>query len=290
MRRNRCSRPLRLGAACALLALLATGCSWSSLPRFGWPNGITPQAERSLHLWMASCLAALLVGVIVWGLIFWTVSFHRKKNDEIPRQTKYNHMLEFVYTGIPSIAVIVLFYFTAVTQNYVNDESKKPDITVTAVAFQWNWEFDYDDVSSDAPQGVANTVGTSTQIPVLVLPTDRVVRIKEHSDDVIHSFWVPAMLFKRDVIPGVENTFQFTITKPGAYVGRCAELCGAYHSMMNFELRAVSPADYQTYLTTLARLGRSADRQVKALQAIGLPPQAVTTRPFPTERTARHAG
>ncbi|MGI8870814.1 MAG: aa3-type cytochrome oxidase subunit II [Mycobacteriales bacterium] len=271
----------------ALVALFATGCSWSDLPRFGWPRGITLQAHRMLHLWMAACIAALAVGVIVWGLIFWTVTFHRKKSEEIPRQTKYHHGLEVIYTGIPLIAVIVLFYFTAVTQNYVNDDSKKPDITVTAVAFQWNWEFDYDGVSAQTPQQVASTVGNSSTIPVLVLPTHKVVRIEEHSDDVIHSFWVPEMLFKRDVIPGVNNSFQFTITREGAFVGRCAELCGTYHSMMNFELRAVSPADYEKYVKTLAGLGNAPDRQAKALASIGLPPRAVTTKPFPTDRTVR---
>jgi cytochrome c oxidase subunit II len=288
--RNRCSRLVKLTAVGSLLALLATGCSWTDLPRFGWPSGITPQARRMLHLWSASCLAALAVGVIVWGLIFWTITFHRRKNDEIPRQTKYNHALEVFYTGIPFVAVVVLFYFTAITQNYVNDESKTPQVRVTANAFQWNWEFDYNDVRANSAQGIANTVGTSTQIPILVLPTDRIIRIDERSTDVIHSFWVPAMLFKRDVIPGVDNSFQFTITRKGAFVGRCAELCGAYHSMMNFELRSVSPADYDKYVRTLAGLGNRTDRQAQALAAIGLPTSAVTTHPFPTERTARKPG
>ncbi len=277
-----------------LLALAATGCTWSDLPRWGWPSGISLQAERMLHLWVASCIAALIVGCIVWGLTFWTIIFHRKKDNQLPKQTKYNLPIELVYTAIPFVAVAVLFYFTAITENYVNDESKKPDVSVTVVAFKWNWQFRYDQQRDVATGQPVDTIGTSSQIPILVLPVDRSVRINEHSDDVIHSFWVPELLFKRDVIPGLHNSFQVTITKKGAFVGRCAELCGTYHSMMNFELRSVSPQDYQTYVRVLSRFGPDNphydDRQALALAAIGQPTHAVTTHPFPTNRTIRHAG
>lgn len=275
------------------VGLGATGCGWNDLPRFGWPKAITPQGERMLHLWSASCIAALCVGAIVWGLTFWTVTFHRKKDDEVPRQFKYNMPIEFVYTVLPFIAVSVLFYFTAVTENYVNDEKKKPDVTVTAVAFKWNWEFQYDDVLDHTTNQAVNTVGTSDEIPILVLPVDRVIRVDEESRDVIHSFWVPSLLFKRDVIPGLHNSFQITITKKGAFVGHCAELCGTYHSMMNFELRSVSPADYAKYVQTLQRFhpgdANYANRQAAALAAINQPTKAITTHPFNTNRTARHA-
>jgi len=116
-----------------------------------------------------------------------------------------------------------------------------------------------------------------------LVPTNRTVLFKEHSADVIHSFWVPELLFKRDVFPGnVHNAFQVTIIKPGAYVGRCAELCGTYHSMMNFELRAVSEQDYQAFLKA-KEAGMSTP---EALRSIGQSPFATTTVPFDTKRTA----
>lgn len=284
----------KLAGVAAVVGLAATGCSWSDLPRFGWPTGITPQADRMLHLWEVSCLAALAVGAIVWGLIFWVVAFHRKKNDDLPRQFKYNLPLELFYTGVPVIIVAVLFYFTAITENFVNDESKKPDVTVTAVAFKWNWAFEYNNVQNPATKQPVDTVGSSSDIPILVLPVDKVIRIDEHSNDVIHSFWVPKLLFKRDVIPGLNNSFQITITQRGAFVGRCAELCGTYHSAMNFELRSVSFPDYQKYLQILTRYQpgdpQYNNRQAVALAAIGLPTHAVTTHPLPSERTERKAG
>jgi len=291
---RRVQRVTRLAGIAALLALAATGCSWNDLPRFGWPSGITPQGERMLHLWIASCIAALAIGVLVWGLMFWTIAFDRKKDDRVPKQTKYNLPLELTYTFVPLVIIAVLFYFTAITENYVNDNSKKAAVTVHTVAFKWNWAFRYDNVINPNTGQPVDTVGSATTIPILVLPVNKVIRIDEESRDVIHSFWVPELLFKRDVIPGLHNYFQITITKKGAYVGRCAELCGTYHSDMNFELRTVSFSDYQKYTTTLAAYQpgdpQYNNRQAIALAAIGLPTHAVTTHPLPTERTERHAG
>jgi cytochrome c oxidase subunit II len=139
-------------------------------------------------------------------------------------------------------------------------------------------------------QTVASTVGNSNLIPILVLPVGRTVRIEEHAKDVIHSFWVPELLFKRDVFPGsIRNEFQITIEQEGRYVGRCAELCGTYHSMMNFELVTVSPERYQQYVDAL----KSGKTQPEAMAAIGFTGDqsyAVTTKPFPTERTSDQPG
>src|ERR1700756_3114820 len=130
------------------------------------------------------------------------------------------------------------------------------------------------------------TVGTSDEIPVLVLPAHKRIEFQLAAADVVHSFWIVDFLFKRDVMPNPQanhsdNKFQVTeIEKTGAFVGRCAELCGTYHSMMNFEVRVVEPNDFKAYLD--ARIaGRT---NAEALQLIGLPSRAVTTVPFDTRR------
>ena len=134
-----------------------------------------------------------------------------------------------------------------------------------------------------------NTIGTSDEIPILVLPTDRTIRFEVASADVIHSFWVPEFLFKLDVIPGNDNgrdnVFQVTVNEEGAYVGRCAELCGTYHAFMNFEVRAVSGEDYDAYLE--AR--ESGMSTFQALEEIGQPGAATTTEPFDLRDTAQQA-
>lgn len=132
------------------------------------------------------------------------------------------------------------------------------------------------------------TVGTSEEVPVLVLPTNTPIEFNLASSDVIHSFWVPEFLFKRDVMPHPEKNHQERrfqiegIEKEGAFVGRCAEMCGTYHAMMNFEIRAVSPDTFTRYLEY--RKANSDATNAEALDAVGEDPYATSTRPFLPDR------
>jgi cytochrome c oxidase subunit 2 len=293
--RGRSGRVARLSAGALALMLTLGACSTSDWDRafgFGWPEGITTQAHRVRGLWTWSVVAALIVGVLVWALIFWACIAYRRRDSELPRQTKYNLPIEALYTVVPFIIVSALFYYTVVTQNFVTTTNPKADTTVSVTAFKWNWQFNYDDRQDPRTKQTVYTIGTSNEIPVLVVPQNENIRFKVDSIDVIHSFWVPDTLFKRDVFPAAtknqNNEFQIRPEVLGTYVGRCAELCGTYHSQMNFEMRVVSPSDYQRYLSALASFGNDdLDRQAKALTAIGQPAQATTTYPFNPDRTAR---
>jgi cytochrome c oxidase subunit II len=274
------SRLARLAALGLLGVLTLTGCDLNNeFWRWGWPNGITDQAHEMRNLWIGSVIAALAVGFLVWGLILYAVIRYRKRGDELPRQTAYNLPLEIVYTIVPFVIIAVLFFFTVTVQNKVMARSDNPDETVAVNAFKWNWQFVYPEHNGQDGQPVS-TIGTSSEIPVLVLPVDRTIRFEVASADVIHSFWVPEFLFKLDVIPGNENgrnnVFQVTVRQPGAYVGRCAELCGTYHAFMNFEVRAVSGADYDAYI----RSRQQGQSTAQALESIGQPGHATTTKPF----------
>jgi cytochrome c oxidase subunit 2 len=289
---RRSGRFARLGGGAVLVALAATGCSRADLEdklRFGWPRGVTDQAREMRVLWTWSTVAALVVGVAVWGLMFWAAIRYRRRDNELPKQTKFNLPIELVYTVLPFLIVAVLFYYTAVTESNVTRIVATPDTTVTVVGFKWNWEFDYNEKRDPQTNEFVYTIGTSTEIPVLVVPEGKRVRFIERSTDVVHSFWVPEFLFKRDVFPPIQdNVFEATPRKQGSYVGRCAELCGTYHSQMNFELRVVSNDDYRRYLDALAGFGNAdPDRQSKALTAIGQPAEATTTYPFDTDRADR---
>lgn len=278
----------RRGLTAGLIGLgsliVLSGCSAKDAFAFGWPKGITPQAERMYDLWIGSVIAALAVGVFVWGLIFWCVIRYRKRGEELPPQTRYNMPIEVLYTVVPFLIVAVLFYYTAIIQTYVDKRTTNPDVTVEVVAFKWNWQFRY--VGAEDPGGATVTeTGNSSYIPVLVLPTDKRVRFVETSQDVVHSFWVPDLLFKRDVMPGFENQFEVTVREPGEYVGRCAELCGTYHSMMNFEVRAVSPEQYERFIM-LRSQGRSTPEALGEIGYAGDERYAITTKPFDTKRDA----
>ncbi|GIF95359.1 aa3-type cytochrome oxidase subunit II [Catellatospora citrea] len=266
---------------------LLAGCNvGAAFDGFGWPQGgITEQSERMYDLWVGSVVAALAVGVFVWGLIFWCVAAYRRKRGDadLPTQTRFNLPIEILYTVLPFLVIAVLFYYTAVVQTDVNRLTKNPDATVEVVAFKWNWQFNYLSNPGLDAEKVESTPGDSNYIPVVVVPVGKTVRFVEHSNDVIHSFWVPELLFKRDVFPGnVINQFEVNVIQTGSYVGRCAELCGTYHSMMNFELRAVTPEKYAQFVAAL----KSGKSTPEALTAIGEVPYATTTEPFPTLRTA----
>jgi cytochrome c oxidase subunit 2 len=243
-------------------------------------------------LWIGSTFAALVVGIAVWALIAYAAIRYRKRKGsdaELPRQTAYNLPLEIVYTIVPFVIVAVLFFFTVNTQNRVLQTSADPDVTIAVNAFKWNWQFVYPDTTDDNGGEPVSTVGTSNEIPILVVPTDQTIRFELASADVIHSFWIPEFLFKLDVIPGNENgrdnVFEVTVREQGAFVGRCAELCGTYHAFMNFEVRSVSAGDYQDYLSARESGLSTAD----ALESIGQPGTATVTHPFPLQREQQQA-
>jgi cytochrome c oxidase subunit 2 len=302
-------RTVRIAALAVLVALTATGCSGDEILRFGWPVGVTEQANQMRTLWTWAVVAALVVGVIVWALIFWTATFHRKKKtvdgepEELPRQFQYNIPLELFTVVVPTIMVCVLFFFTATTESKVLDKIPNPDVKVQVVAFQWNWEFKYEDANAAKPDGSGqvSTVGSSGEIPLLVLPVGKTIQYDLVSTDVIHSFWVPEFHFKRDVFPNPEknnqdSSFQNKIDREGSFVGRCAELCGTYHSVMNFEVRALSADKFDQYIALRKQANPATGQTFTAAEALAkmncgelCTPHAVTTQPFNTDRTARTA-
>ncbi|WP_103383438.1 aa3-type cytochrome oxidase subunit II [Pseudonocardia dioxanivorans] len=299
-RRTGWRRAAKLAVLAIAIVPLTTGCSVEEVVRFGWPEGVTPQAESMRTLWTWAAIAALIVGVITWGAMFWTVIFHRKKKGDDgtpPRQTQYNLPVEIIFTVVPTIIVAVLFGFTVNVQNYVDVKNDAPQEKVQVTAFQWNWQFDVDNHQGSTVE----SLGTSSTIPILVLPTDRSIQFTITSKDVIHSFWVPEFLFKRDVFPmpeknDTDNVFVIDkIDKTGAFVGRCAELCGSYHSQMNFEVRALPPNLFDSYMSMrTANKDMTVAQALQQLQSQGCDPQlcapqATTTYPFSTDRTQRSA-
>jgi cytochrome c oxidase subunit 2 len=253
--RGRRRTSARLGAVLVVLALLVSGCGgqelYESSLRFGLPEPATDQAQNIHDLFLGSNAAALVVGVFVLALILFACFRYRKRSDDLPRQVRYNLPVEVLYTLVPFVILAVLFYYTVLSQNFVNELStdeatgeSTADVNIGVVGFQWNWQFNYvdDDVQ---------VIGETDRPAQLVLPTDRTIRFTNTSPDVIHSFWVPDFLFKRDVIPGRANTFELTLRKEGEFIGRCAELCGEKHAFMNFSVRVVSPEDYDAYIEGL---------------------------------------
>ncbi|MDC7122523.1 cytochrome c oxidase subunit II [Cellulomonas fimi] len=263
---RRTRRPALLTAGLAAVVVVAlSGCS-DEVQR-GWLPGssdaeITDQTARIVSLWRGSWIAALIVGLITWGLILWCVAVYRKRksDDVLPVQLRYHVPLEVMYVILPIFMVGVLFYYTNRDVTAIQDTSAEADLHVQAIGKQWSWDFNYlDDGAYETGQHAQDVGGSSGALAdqvTLYLPVDERVEFTLDSRDVIHSFWIPSFLYKMDMIPGKTNTFQVTPTEEGTYLGKCAELCGEYHSSMLFNVKVVSREEYDAHIQELKDKGQ----------------------------------
>jgi cytochrome c oxidase subunit 2 len=249
-------------------ALALTGCSPEV--QKGWlptERGTTNHTDRIMDLWVNSWIAALVVGIITWGLMIWCIVAYRRRKGTVgfPRQTSFNLPLEVFYLTVPLFMVLVFFYFTDRDQQAIDNRSQPADVVVDVRGKQWAWDFNYKKgnvISGDVHEaGVqAHLTGQDVdkdKLPTLYLPVNKSVDLELNARDVIHSFWVPAFLQKRDMIPGRTNYIRFTPTKEGTYDGKCAELCGEYHSEMLFRVKVVSESEFQAHLAQLRQDGNT---------------------------------
>jgi len=240
---------LALGAA--TVALVASGCTANEAFFFDQPAPATVEGPTMVNLWQGSWIAAWAVGAVTLVLILWACfAYRRRRQSDVPEQTMYNVPIELLYTVVPLIMILGLFWFTAKDQSEILTVKNDQQITINAVGFKWSWGFNYID------QGVFDS-GTPDYHPTLVLPVNEKVRFELTSPDVIHSFWVPAFLFKMDVIPGKTNVFELTPNKLGTFPGKCAELCGTYHSGMLFNVKVVEKPEFDAYVASLKARGNT---------------------------------
>lgn len=266
--------PARIGALLAVVAL-AAGCSdhSPSEPGKGIDVGFLPstremtdRTSQLIDLWNGAWFAAVMVGLLVWVLVLWCVIAYRKrKNDnQLPVQLRYHVPLEIMYTIVPIIMVGVLFVFSTRATAEMNDVSGEADIEIEVYGKQWSWDFNYlsDDVyySGDRISFIGNEVGAEETLPTLYLPVDETVEFTVKSRDVIHSFWIPAFLYKVDMMPGRVNTFEVTPQEEGIYSGKCAELCGEYHAEMVFNVAVVDRETYDAEMERLREAGNTGSR------------------------------
>ena len=243
-------------------AVLLTGCS-PELERGFLPDswGVTNHTDRIINLWNTSWIVLMLVGLLSWGLMAWALVVYRRRKGEtfIPQQLRYNMPIETLFTVIPLILVVGFFAFTARDMTAIEAKTENPDITIEVVAKQWSWDFNYVNENVYFSGIQAQFTGTEENImetlPTLYLPVGKTVQIDLTSRDVIHSFWVVDFLYKKDMFPAMTNHMYFTPLKEGTYVGKCAELCGEYHSMMLFNVKVVSEAEYLAQTAALAAAG-----------------------------------
>jgi cytochrome c oxidase subunit 2 len=196
------------------------------------------------HLLSVYLPIGIAVAAIVFGLTLFAVVRYRRRDDELPRQREGLPLVEVLYALTLAGVVAFLLTQTFSTEDKVDAISSDPGLEVGVTAFQWGWRFDY-------PGGVS-VVGDDVEPPTLTVPTDTTVRFTLESRDVIHSFWIPELRFKRDAFPERANTFDLVFSGDEA-VGRCAEFCGLAHGEMTFDVNALPAAEFDDWLQTQRR-------------------------------------
>lgn len=241
--RKRTGKRAAQAALFGLLVLVLGGCTVIG----GGPQSVNePEGDNMQRIWdlfVPIFWMSVVVFVIVQGLLIYAViRFRRRPGQETPHAFHGNTKLEIAWTILPAFVLAVIAVPTLTT---IADFAKDPGpeaLTVRVVGHQWWWEFQY-------PEYGVVTAGEAH------IPTDRPIRWELNSADVIHSFWVPKLAGKQDVVPGHDRMMSFNATAPGTYRGQCAEFCGVQHANMSFTVVAESQAEFDSWI---AEQGRTA--------------------------------
>ncbi|MBV8343547.1 MAG: cytochrome c oxidase subunit II [Candidatus Eremiobacteraeota bacterium] len=204
-------------------------------------NPASAQGAAMRTDWYVFIGAGVFVGIYVYACIVWCLVAYRRRAGREASQFSGNTPLEILYVAVPLALVLALFGVTFAIEMPI-DRVADPPNRVAVTAFRWSWRFEY-------PGGLT-TLGTPMAPPTLYLPAGQPTEIDLRSADVTHSFWVPAFLFKRDAIPGMNNVFEVTPNRTGRFLSRCAQFCGLDHALMTFVVRVVPSASYARYLAT----------------------------------------
>ena len=262
MRRKNAFRWAALPLA-ATLMLVLTGCSSYEFSRGFLPGepGVTNHTDMIVNFWNGSWIVLWAVGLIAWGLMFYAVIVYRRRKGDtsMPEQMRYNNPIEALFTVVPLVMVIGFFAFTADTLAKI-EQPVDSELHVQVIGKQWSWDFNYLDnmvYETGIQSQFDGELGSEAALPTLYLPVNTSVEIELTSRDVVHSFWVIDFLYKKDTFPGKTNFMYVTPQREGTYKGKCAELCGEYHSMMLFNVKVVSRAEFDSQMAALAAKGNT---------------------------------
>ncbi len=243
-------------AVIPLAGAALAGCAGS--PTFLAPNSSIAAQQASLYwtiLWMAVGVFVVVEGLLLYNIIRFRA---RKSDDSIPPQIHGHNTLEAIWTGIPIIIVAVIFIGAVGTANAISAPPKaSSDINVTVRGHQWWWEYDYPDLQ----------IVTANDLHV---PVGATVQITMESADVIHSFWIPQLSGKIDVVPGQVNHLWFRADRAGAFKGQCAEFCGLNHANMRINVIVEPQADFEKWVANQQSplVQPQTDQQKKGYQII----------------------
>ena len=256
-RKRPASEAIVAGGVVILLIAIVAIVFWSGAGQWLYPpEPVTEEAREISKLYDIVFALAVAVFVAVEGLILWSVLRYRRRPGDVdlPPQTHGNNLVEALWTLIPTVIVLILFWVSWVTLQDVDAISApaQRDVQVKALAGQFQWQFEY--LDADGKHVATETRPMRADGGGMSVPVGKNVHVTLVSGDVIHAWYVPHFLFKRDVVPGQNNQFEFRLEEDEAgqvFRGQCAELCGTGHRVMLFEVVAMTPADFDAWLDAL---------------------------------------
>ena len=227
-------------------------------------EGVTSISQQAYDLHMLVLWIVTIVGIAVFAVIIYSLIYHRKSKGAVAAQFHESTTVEVIWTIVPLVVLVLIAIPATKTLLYIEDASN-PDITIKVTGWQWKWQYEYLDEginffsNLDAKSNEARQRNSGVDVRTvehylldvdnpIVIPVGKKVRFLATANDVIHSWWVPALGMKRDAIPGYINEFWTRVDEPGVYRGQCAELCGKDHGFMPIVVNAVSESEYQSWV------------------------------------------
>jgi cytochrome c oxidase subunit 2 len=224
------------------------------------PEGVTPISHQIYDLHMLVFWICVIIGVIVFGAMTWSIIFHRKSRGAVAAHFHESTMVEIFWTVGPLAILIGIAIPATGTLLDLEDAKTNADINLQVTGIQWKWKYNYIDEDVEFISSLAQSSRDVVKDPTgnenyllevdqpIVLPINKKIRFLFHSDDVIHAWWVPDLAVKQDVIPGFINDSWALIEEPGIYRGQCAELCGREHGFMPIVVEAVTQSEYEQWI------------------------------------------
>lgn len=260
--------------------LLATTANAADMP-LNMTKGVTEISHQVYDLHMTIFWICCVIGVVVFGIMFWSILHHRKAKGVQPAQFHESTKVEILWTAIP-VLILIVMAIPATRTLIAMEDTTEADVTVLITGSQWKWHYKYLDNDIEYYSLLATTKeqinnkfekGQNYLLEVdrpLVVPTGKKIRFLMTSDDVIHSWWVPAFAVKKDANPGFINEAWTRIDEPGLYRGQCAELCGKDHGFMPIVVIAKEPAAYDAWVAQEAERIAAAKAEERELLAMSM--------------------
>ena len=250
----------------AAMAILLAGCSDFDIRTAFPPDAATSQGQAVRNVYDIVFLIGIAIFIFVEGLILYAVLRYRRRrgDDELPPQIHGSNKLEIIWTAIPIAIVLALFVVSWQTLNTIDARKEDPPVRIGVVAYQWQWQFVYapegirwEDCGAPENAGKCVTVfgvpppggdRTNWEPPTMHVPVNETVELQMHATDVIHSFYVPAFLYQRDITPRKDQVIQFLADREGTFRGQCTQFCGLLHQAMEFQVKVESREGFNAWL------------------------------------------